>query len=367
MMKKAQVHQMRIRPQKPSTESLARRVRKLLHNPRVVPTGSWSRPGSIAAVALVLLGATTQVAMDWVTRLPDDAAFRIGDVTTSRQELDHRVHLLSALYGIQPPQDPLKTDQYTRDTAKAVAVSDVLHNAASAQKIVIPDKVASDKLDQIAGGDPRGKQDFITKLGQLGVSENDVRTEIKRQMENAKLYGSVTRGIKPVSDQELRSIFEQRKAQMVTPEQRHLRNIVVPDQNTARDLAQRARSGEDFGNLAAQASQDQSTKDKGGDLGTVAAQQLDKPYADAAFAAPPNTVFGPVQTQNGWNVGQVVDVVPGQPLTFDQVRDQLREQVNNERKSPVWNAWLANTIRSAHVEYAAQYKPANPDAPPNTQ
>lgn len=365
-MKKAQVHQMRIRPEKPSVERLVRRLRGLLRSPRVVLTGRRTRPASIAVVALVLVGGSTQVAMDWRTRLPADAAYRVGDVTTTQQQLDRRVHLLSALYGVQPPQDPKQVDQFTRDTAKAIAVSDVLHNAAVEQKITIPDKVASDQLDKIVGqAGPQGKQGFIDKLGQLGISENDVLTEIKRQMENARLYGSVTRGVKPISDQELRANFEQRRGEMVTPEKRHLRNIVVRDEKTARGVANRARSGEDFGSLASQKSLDQSTKDNGGDLGPVAAQQLDKPYAETAFSAPPNTVFGPVQTPSGWNVGQVLNITPGQPLTFDQVKDQLREQVNNERKSPVWNSWLDSTIRSANVQYAAKYQPADPGAPPS--
>lgn len=356
---------MQIRPDKASVGRLAKRLRDLLRSPRVVLTGSRSRPVSVVALAVLLLGGSTQVAMDWGTRLPADAAFRVNDVTTSQHQLNHRVQLLSALYGVQPPRDPHKADQFTRDTAKAIAVSDVLHNAAAAQKIVIPDKVAADQLNQIVGQDPQGKPDFISKLGQLGVSETDVTNEIKRQMENAQLYSSVTSKIKPVSDQELREIFEQRKAQMVTPEQRHLRNIVVPDQKAAEDIAQRARSGEDFAALASQTSQDGSTKDKGGDLGSVAAQQLDKPYADAAFGVPTNTVFGPVHTQSGWNVGQVLELTPGQPLSFDQVKDQFRDQINGERKSPVWNGWLANTIQSAHVEYADKYRPADAGAPPS--
>lgn len=335
---------------------------------KLVPARRGLRAASSVAVAVVLVGGATQIGVAQATALPADAAFRIGDRVVSQEQLNRRVDLLGALYGVQRPGDRSQLDRFDRDTAKAVAVSDVLDQAAAERNVVIPDKVASDQLGKIVEKSfPGGRQDFVAKLGQLGVSERDVKDEIKRQLANAKLFESVTKDVPGVDDAELRRSFDQRRAQMVTSEQRHLRNIVVPDQNAAAVARQRVDSGEDFAAVAGETSVDQSTKAQGGDLGTVTAEQLDPGYAKVAFGAASGTTFGPVQTSSGWNVGQVAAVTPGTPLSFDQVKDQLRERLEAERKSARWNDWLTVRIRSADVEYADRYRPAHPDSAPEAQ
>jgi peptidyl-prolyl cis-trans isomerase C len=344
----------------------ATRLGALLRSRYVAPTRAGARYLSGGLLAVVLLGSVTNIVVDKVTGLPQGAAFRIGDATTSEQQLDHRVEVMSALYGLQRPSDARQAGQFNRAAAKAVAVSDVLQDAAAKQGIVVAQKNATDQLDKIiAQSYPAGRQDFITKLGRLGISEQDVLGEIKRQMTTSRLYQSVVGDVPPITDAQLKAGFDKRKAQMVTPQKRHLRNIAVRDENTAKEILREARGGADFASLAGQKSQDGSTRNSGGDLGTVTADQLEKSYADAAFGGAPNSLFGPVKTQAAWNVGQVVQVVPGTPLSFDQVKDQLRTRLNTERKLGRWNDWLAGKIKDADVEYADAYRPADPSSPPS--
>ncbi len=75
-------------------------------------------------------------------------------------------------------------------------------------------------------------------------------------------------------------------------------------------------------------------------------------------------MFGPVQTQYGWNVGKVIQITPPAPAVFDTVKDNLRQQLQLERQLDTWRGWLAGVIRKAHVRYADAYRPADPDSPP---
>lgn len=327
--------------------------------------GRWLASGLVGAL---IASAGTQITLDEMTDMPDGAAFRIGDAATSEKQLEHRVELMKALYGVQRPTEKKKVDKFTRDTAKAVAVSHILDKAAVDRGIVVPEKSATDELDKVVQQSyPQGRREFITKLGQVGVSQKDVTSEIKRQLANARLYKSVTKSVKPVSDDQLKKTFDKRKSQMVSPEQRHLRNIVVATKEDATRVLEQAEDGEDFAKLAEKTSQDASTKAKGGDLGFVSTDQLEKAYSDKAFSAKTGTVFGPVKTKSGWNVGKVLEEKPSKPLKFKKVEKAFRTQLDNERRSRVWNSWLANEIKSADVEYADKYRPADPTAPPKVQ
>ena len=346
---------------------MARAVRLVLDWVRrqpLVPAGRPARVVAVALLALLVVGSTTAVTLDRMLSVPDGSAFRVGGTLVTEQQLAQRVTLLGALYGVTPPKDPAAMDRFRRDTAKAIAVSDVLDDAATAKGIVIADKTANDQLTTVVErAFPQGRDAFVQRLASVGITERDVVEEIKRQLADSELFKQVTAGVPTPTDQDVAQAYQQRHAQMAIPEKRHLRNIVVAQQDQANQIRSQLGAGADFAALAAQSSLDDSTKAKGGDLGQVTRDQLDQQYGDAAFGTQPNTVFGPVHSQYGWNVGQVLEVTPAVPLTLDQVRDQLRAQLLDERSQQVWNDWLGAQLRSAHVRYADAYRPADPNAP----
>lgn len=332
--------------------------------PGLVPKGRAALAAVIAGV-LVLAGSATQVAVSWATALPEDAVLRVAATTVTKDQFQQRITVLKALYGVRPPQGGAALEQFNKDAAKSVAVSTVLHQAAQERKIVIADKTAQDTLTKIINKQmPQGQKAFTQFLGSQGISQNDVLDEIKNQLETTRLFDSVTGKTPAVTDDDVKKAFKNRKAQMVKPEKRHLRNIVVGSKDEAERVLAQARGGTDFAKLAT-ASKDASTKDKGGDLGALTKDQLDPAFAKAAFAAKPNSYFGPVKTKAGWNVGQVLQIQRAVPLTYEQAKDQLKTDLVNERKLDAWRTWLANQIKNADVEYADGYLPDNPEAPPS--
>ncbi|TAL70756.1 MAG: hypothetical protein EPN82_01290 [Bacteroidetes bacterium] len=69
----------------------------------------------------------------------------------------------------------------------------------------------------------------------------------------------------------------------------------------------KAKAGEDFATLARQYSQDKGSAAQGGDLGYFAKGAMVKPFEDAAFAAEPGFIVGPVESQFGYHIIKVVD------------------------------------------------------------
>lgn len=341
------------------------RVWRWTRSQPLVPTGRIPRLVCATILALVSVGAGTAATVETITAVPSGAAYRVYGSTVTIPQLDDRVRLLGALYGVQAPTDPAELDRFHRDTAKAVAVSDVLDRATADHGIVIADKAANDELTRmIETSFPEGRDAFVEQLGQTGLSEPAVLDEIKRQLANAQLYDTITKDVPLPTDNEVTAAYNDRRAEMATPEKRHLRNIVVESEADAKAIRAKLDQGADFADVARSSSLDKSTKDQGGELGTVTRDQLEKGYGDAAFGVPASGVFGPVQTQYGWNIGQALEVAPSTPLSLDQVRDPLRSRLADERKSKVWNDWLNERIADADVRYADDYRPADPDSAP---
>jgi peptidyl-prolyl cis-trans isomerase C len=333
----------------------------------VAPSGRVGRVASTALLVLVAAGATTAVMLAHLESVPAGSAMRVDGALVSEAQLAQRVKVLSTLYGIAAPGDPAGLDRFRRDTAKTIAVSDVLDAVASKKGIVIADKTANDQLSNMVDKSfPQGREAFDQQLSAAGISQQDVLDEIKRQLADAELFKQITAGVANPTDQDIAQIYQQRKPEMQVPEKRHVRNIVIATADQANHVKAQLAGGADFATVADQSSEDDSTKTKGGDLGEVIRDQLEKPYGDAAFGAAPNTVFGPVQTHYGWNVGQVLEVTPSLPLSLDQVRGQLRANMLAHRKQDAWTVWLSGELKSAHVSYAGAYLPTDPEsaAPP---
>ncbi len=93
----------------------------------------------------------------------------------------------------------------------------------------------------------------------------------------------------------------------------HARHILIRSEEPnaekrqlAQDLTQRAESGEDFAALAREYSDDTGSASQGGDLGWFGRDRMVDPFADAAFSASSGSIVGPVQTQFGYHVIQVI-------------------------------------------------------------
>lgn len=312
--------------------------------------------------ALAIVGCVGAFVVARMTALPDDAVFELhGDVVTT-DELDDRLVVLKALYGVQRPAGD---EEFNRAAAKSMAVSRILEEASAERDIVIADKVAQDTLDKLIDAQMTdGRAAFDDFLAASGISEVDVLDEIKRQLATSRLVEEVTAGVAESTAEEVRAAYDSHQDTMVTPERRRLRNIVVASKGDAVRVIRLARAGSPFPALAATWSRDGTSRDKGGSIGTVTEDMLEEEYAAAAFAAPLQGYFGPVKTRFGWNVGLVVSIVPAEPLTFDQVRSQIATELRNKARLQVWRDYLTDLLKDADVEYADDYRPDHPYSPP---
>jgi peptidyl-prolyl cis-trans isomerase C len=329
------------------------------------------RPSKLALVVVVLVallaGAGTAFALGHKGGgCPAKGdALKVEGTKVSNAEFGRRVELLRALYDVRPPTEQAKLTTFRGDAAKGMAVAVLVAHDVAKRNLQAADKVVRDRLDRfIAQRYPQdGRTQFIQALGSYGVSEDDVLAEFRRILETQALFKSVTADVK-VGEDQIAKAFEERKAQLAVPERRHLRHLVVKTEDEAKKALARINGPETFEAVAKDVSLDTSTKDQGGDLGTVSRAQLDPAFGAAAFGAATGATFGPVETKNGWHVGLVEDVAPGHPLTLEEAHDSLRDTLVAEASLTKWRGYLADRIRTADACYARGNRPADPKAPP---
>lgn len=83
------------------------------------------------------------------------------------------------------------------------------------------------------------------------------------------------------------------------------RHILVPDETLCRELKERIENGEDFADLARRYSHCPSGHN-GGDLGEFEEGRMVPQYDEVAFDGELNKVYGPVRTQFGCHLIEVL-------------------------------------------------------------
>ena len=94
---------------------------------------------------------------------------------------------------------------------------------------------------------------------------------------------------------------------------------------------QRALGGEAFSLVAADVSDDPSASSNGGLMGTFQVNELSAEFQTALDGAETGTITEPLLTPSGWYVFQVVDRVEGHQYTYDELKDDLRRFVENQK------------------------------------
>ena len=146
---------------------------------------------------------------------------------------------------------------------------------------------------------------------------DDAYEQIVSQAGGEAAVQKVLRGLFNMSEKEFKDIVRyqvtKEKIQDGLIAQVKVRHILIKDEGRANEVANKAKSGENWDDLAKTYSEDVNTRDKGGDLGWLARGNLVidgkqvPEFEDAAFKAKIGEIFGPVKTEAGFEIGKVED------------------------------------------------------------
>jgi len=137
-----------------------------------------------------------------------------------------------------------------------------------------------------------------------------------------------------VSEEALRSYYEEQKANYLQDEQRRARHILIladddkaAAEALAGELVERIRNGESFEALAAEYSKDGGTAANGGDLGVLTRSQMPDELGDAVFSMKVGELAGPIESDFGYHVVRLDEILEQGPQPLDQVRGDLLSQM----------------------------------------
>jgi foldase protein PrsA len=148
-----------------------------------------------------------------------------------------------------------------------------------------------------------------------------------------------------VTEAECRGFYDSHPEMFFVPERLHVGHlflaappetaleIVELKQTAIEALLVRLVAGEDFAPLAAENSEDEATKPRGGDLGYFSASRMPPDFVEAAFKLHPGEISKPIRTRLGFHILKLIDVQPPRQKTFDEARSDIAIDLANQKRA----------------------------------
>lgn len=173
----------------------------------------------------------------------------------------------------------------------------------------------------------------------FAAHQEDYRVPEKRRVRYLNIDPQALRARMTVTPAEVQARYQQNLQSYTTPEQIRASHILFKtegkDDAAVKKLAEsvlaKVNAGGDFAALARQYSEDEGSKDRGGDLDFFARGAMVKEFEDAAWAMKPGETSGLVKTPYGYHIIRVTDHRDATTRTLEEVRASLEDAIRYDK------------------------------------
>ncbi|MBV4473221.1 MULTISPECIES: peptidylprolyl isomerase SurA [Pseudomonas] len=322
------------------------------------------RPLMLGALFLGTAANASVQSIDKVVAIVDN------DVVMQSQ-LDQRVHevqqTIAKRGGGLPPSGVLEQQVLER-----LIVENLQLQIGERSGIRITDEELNQAVGTIAQRNNMTPDQFRVALSRDGLSYDDAREQIRREMVISRVRQRRVAERIQVSEQEVKNFLASDLGKMQLSEELHLANILIPTpesasseaiQSAARqamEVYQQLKQGADFGQMAVARSGSDNALE-GGDMGWRKAAQLPPPFDRELSSMTPGEITQPARTPGGFIILKLLEKRGGESQTRDEVHVRhilvKPSPIRDEAKTKALAESLYNRIKAGEdfAELAKNY------------
>ena len=159
-----------------------------------------------------------------------------------------------------------------------------------------------------------------------------------------------------IGDKDLLNFYNENKYKYVVPEKRNVSQIFLSNKKSSKDenkakiveISEKLTSNLNFSDLAEEYSNDELSKDKGGNIGWITSKDLSGELSNSIFSiANIGDVSKILETEQGFYIFKLIDIKDSKIKKFDDIKNNLRKDYKNiqiSRKYEVLYEDLANIL-----------------------
>ncbi|WP_226678674.1 peptidylprolyl isomerase [Mesobacillus jeotgali] len=227
------------------------------------------------------------------------------------------------------------TEMYGADILDSLITNKVIEMEASKEKVKVTGNEIDEELTKLQES-YGGEEAFASALEQNQVSMDRIREDIEIYLLAEKMIGPSI----DVTEEEMKTYFDENKDSFDQKEQVKASHILVEDEATAKKVKEELDNGKDFAELAKEYSTDTSNADNGGDLGYFGKGEMAEEFENAAFGLEVNAISEPVKTEFGFHIIKLIDKKAAKAAKFDDQKEEIKELLFDQKIQAEYPNWL---------------------------
>ncbi len=296
-----------------------------------------------------------------ISNMQDEVIGSVNGESITLREFDY---LYSAKYNLNP--DVLKSQdsedeevmKIKQEIFEQITLNKLIMQKAAENNISISDKDISklnSNMDYVIN-QSGGIKSFRALLQKFDIYFNQYVEDYKTYSINSKYINNTIIDVE-ASEDEILKYYEENNSSFISPEAVTAKHILIlteeNDENTAKEKAQgildKINAGEDFDALMNTYSEDPGLKTYPEGY-TFTRGQMVKEFEEAAFSLEVGMVSDLVKTQYGYHIIKLVDKIPEKQLTYEEVRDQIKDELDASVKQEYYDNMIDTWKSESTIE-----------------
>jgi len=278
------------------------------------------------------------------------AAVEVGQTGVSVYEIKREMERIYDQYANYHGETPRERKLEIRDIAVGNLVEQALKvEYARDQNLPVPAQEIDEKMASIRS-QHASDEEFQKALGKETVE--DLRASIAKELIAKAAEEFAIDSKLGYTDQDIADFYAQNGFMYQEPMSYRISQIYIkvdPQQSIeereelqvkAQILAERARKGEDFYDLAYYNSDEEDKKFVGGDLGYFYSGKGQKEIEDAISKMEIGDIAGPIESKFGFHVIKLTDLRPARTLPLEEVRENIKEMLISSKRKTLYDLWI---------------------------
>ena len=329
---------------------------------RFMTFGTASRVG-LVVLSLLMMGGASANAQSGMPDRGNDEIARVNGVVITRRDFQivYRQAVDRHAREGQPVDEthiaPLRHEVIQRMVEEELLVQE-------SRRLGI--RISSEEIDQdVAAAQTRFETPaaFQQEIAGLYQDETGYRRYLKRQKAIDRLLAQQVDPSVSISEEEIRRFYAANPQRYHSPEKIRLRHILIRkaagNDNGSPDMAYRTISlirerldqGADFAELASEFSQE-STKERGGDLGFIQRGQMPPSMESSVFSLEVGEVSPILTTGQGYHLVQVTERRAASAIPFEEARADIQKTLLQVKQKQAVRAYIETLRNRAEIQAA---------------
>lgn len=250
-------------------------------------------------------------------------------------------------------------NEYRKAKMEGLIVQKILADEAKNRDLSLNEEEKEEffkkQLEQIKKQNNMTEEDLLNALKQQGIeSIEGFKKVFFEQNGDAILISELQKQVfdpVTVEEKEVTEYYEENKDEYTHKDEVRASHILFDEKEKAEDILTKLKEGADFTEMAKEHSTGPSGS-KGGDVGFFDMDSsMAKPFKDAAFKLEIGEISDVVKSEFGYHIIKVTDKNPAGTTPFEDVKEEIKENLENEKKQDVWSNFVEELREKAKIEY----------------